>query len=378
MKYCKRCLQPDTRPNSRFTPDGTCPACDYFDKLQFVDWQERYEILKDLIEEYKKKRNSSSRFDCIIGVSGGKDSTRQALWIRDKLGLNPLLACLGYPPEHVTQRGTNNISNLIELGFDVVVSIPAPITWQRLMRASFDKFTNWARSTELALFASVPQLAILYDIPLILWGENPGLQLGDLKTLGRTGYDGNNLRYMNTLSGGSLDWIRELGFELKELIPYQYPTPEDFSSHELQVIYLGWFLGDWSLVNNGMYSAVVGLEIREDTVANTGDLYGITSLDEDWVTLNQMIKYYKFGFGRVTDYVNEEIRLGRITREEGIGLVEQYDDACGANYIESFSNYIGISVPQFWTKVHESVNRELFNIHADGRITRKFKVGVGL
>ncbi|WP_071540298.1 N-acetyl sugar amidotransferase [Polynucleobacter asymbioticus] len=378
MKYCKCCLQPNTRPNSKFTPEGICPACDYFERLQYVDWQERYEILQDLLVQYKERRGVDRKFDCIIGVSGGKDSSRQALWVRDKLGLKPLLACLSYPPEQVTERGVNNISNLIELGFDVVISAPAPGTWKRLMRASFDKFTNWARSTELALFSSVPQLAIHYDIPLILWGENPGLQLGDLKTLGRTGYDGNNLRYMNTLSGGGLDWIREAGFELKDLIPYQYPTPEDFDRHELQIIYLGWFLGDWSLVNNGMYAAASGLEIRQDSVINTGDLHGVTSLDEDWVTLNQMIKYYKFGFGRVTDYVNEEIRLGRMTREAAIELVELYDDACGSNYIKSFSEYIGISVSQFWEKVRTSVNPALFNAQSDGRITRKFKVGVGL
>ncbi len=378
MNYCKRCLQPDTRPNSKFTPEGICPACNYFEHLQFVDWQERYEILQDLLDQYKKKRGYKHRFDCIIGVSGGKDSSRQALWVRDKLSMNPLLACLSYPPEQVTERGTNNISNLIELGFDVVISAPAPQTWRKLMSLAFDKFTNFGRSTELALFSSVPQLAIHYNIPLILWGENPGLQLGDLKTLGRTGYDGNNLRYMNTLSGGALEWIREAGFELKDLIPYQYPTPDDFDRHGLQIVYLGWFLGDWSLVNNGMYAAASGLEVREDTVVNTGDLHGVTSLDEDWVTLNQMIKYYKFGFGRVTDYVNEEIRLGRMTRAAAIELVEQYDDACGGNYIEDFCEYIGLSVEHFWAKVHSSVNRQLFDIQPEGRITRKFKVGVGL
>ena len=378
MKYCIICVQPDTRPNSVFSEKGVCPACDYYAKFKEVDWLDRYAILEDLIQHYKTKKYKKTRFDCIIGVSGGKDSTRQALWVRDKLGLNPLLACLSYPPEQVTQRGVDNISNLIELGFDVVISSPAPGTWQRLMRASFDKFTNWARSTELALFSSVPQLAIHYDIQLILWGENPGLQLGDLKTLGRNGFDGNNLRYMNTLSGGALGWIQELGFEMKDLIPYQYPSPEEFNKHDLQIVYLGWFLGDWSLVNNGMYACATGLSIREDTVGNTGDLHGITSLDEDWVTLNQMIKYYKFGFGRVTDYVNEEVRLGRISRQAAIELVEQYDDACGPKYIEDFSKFIGITVDQFWQTVHASVNSKLFDIRPDGRISRKFQVGVGL
>lgn len=375
MKYCSRCLQPDTRPNTKFTPAGICPACDYFDRLADVDWQERYEILTDLLENFP--RRPGQYFDCIIGVSGGKDSTRQAMWVRDKLGLRPLLACLSYPPEQVTQRGVDNLSTLIDAGFDVVVSGPAPQTWRKLMRASFDKFTNWARSTELALFSSVPQLAIRYNIPLILWGENPGLQLGDLKTLGRTGYDGNNLRYMNTLSGGALDWMLE-NVALRDIIPYQYPTPDAFDANGLQIVYLGWFLGDWSLTNNGLYSAVNGLQVRTDTVENTGDLRGVTSLDEDWVTLNQMIKYYKFGFGRVTDYVNEEIRLGRLTRNEGVALVTRYDDSCSPQYIADFSDYIGISVDAFWAQVHASVNRDLFEIASNGKIERKYQVGVGL
>jgi N-acetyl sugar amidotransferase len=376
MKYCKRCLQPDTRPNAIFTSADICPACDYFERLKDVDWQERYDILKDLLAKFPRK--PGQHFDCIIGVSGGKDSSRQALWVRDNLGLNPLLVCLSYPPQQVTERGVANISNLIELGFDVVISAPAPLAWQALMKESFDQFTNYARSTELALFSSVPQIAIRYGIPLILWGENPGLQLGDLKTLGRNGYDGNNLRHMNTLSGGSAGWMIEAGFQQKELIPYQYPATAAFEVHSLQIIYLGWFLGDWSLINNGMYACTNGLQIREDTVQNTGDLLGITSLDEDWVTLNQMIKYYKFGFGRVTDYVNEEIRLGHLTRERGIDLVEKYDEACSDEYIESFCKYIDISVKQFWKKVYASVNLDLFKIESDGIISRKFKVGVGL
>ncbi len=376
MKYCLKCLQPDTRPNTIFTEAGICPACHYFNELKHVDWQDRYEILQELVR--KRPRNNKTNFDCIIGVSGGKDSTRQALYVRDKLGLNPLLACLSYPPEQITQRGVDNISQLINLGFDCVVVAPAPQTWRKLMRHSFDKFTNWARSTELALFSSVPQLAIHYQIPLIFWGENPGLQLGDLKTLGRTGYDGNNLRNMNTLSGGALDWIKDLHGDHGDLIPYLYPTLDQFEASNISIIYLGWFLGDWSLVNNAAYACLEGLNVRTDGVENTGDLYGVTALDEDWVTLNQMIKYYKFGFGRVTDYVNEEIRNGTMTRENAIKLVEQHDDACGENYINDFCHYINISVNDFWSQVYGSLNTELFNIEKNGKITRKFKVGVGL
>ncbi len=376
MKYCKTCVQPDTRPGTQFTKDGICPACNYFKELQHVDWQERYETLEDLLLKFPRKQGQF--FDCIIGVSGGKDSTRQALWIRDKLGLKPLLVCLSYPPQQVTQRGVDNISNLIELGFDVVISALAPQTWRNLMKEGFFRFTNWAKSTELALYGSVPRIAIRYNIPLIFWGENPGLQLGDLKTLGHHGYDGNNLRFMNTLAGGSMDWMLDAGIASKELLSYQYPQVGEFDRAELQIVYLGWFLGDWSNVNNAMYSCSEGLEIREHTVVETGDLFGVTALDEDWVTLNQMIKYFKFGFGRASDYANEEIRLGNMTRQEGVKIAAQYDGSCSNEYIQSFCDYIGISFEQFWKHVHASVNRELFDILADGKIRPRFEVGVGL
>lgn len=332
-------------------------------------------MLQDLLSSNQRKKGQFH--DCIIGVSGGKDSTRQALFLRDKLGINPLLVCLSYPPEQVTERGVNNLSNLINLGFDVVVSAPAPQTWRALKQEGFRKFTNSFRSTEMALFASVPQIAINYGIKLILWGENPGLQLGDMKTLGRTGYDGNSLRYMNTLSSG-LEWMLECGFTEAELIPYLYPEPEEFEKHGLQIIFLGWFLGDWSLVNNAAYSCAQGIEIRADGVEKTGDLYGVTALDEDFTPINQLIKYYKFGFGRVTDYVNEEIRLDRISRDEGIRLVEKYDDARDVKYIKDYCNYLAISDDDFWEKIRASTNKALFSVDADGSIHRKFEVGVGL
>ncbi len=375
MKYCKKCVQPDTRPNTVFTPEGICPACNYFDALKNVDWEERFEILQEIFRNNKRRKGQFH--DCIIGVSGGKDSLRQALWIRDKLKLNPLLVCLSYPPEQVTERGVVNLSNLINHGFDVIVSAPAPQTWRNLKRDGFAEFTNSWRSTELALFSSVPQIALRHKINIILWGENPALQLGDMKTFGRTGYDGNNLRYSNTLSSG-MDWMLKKGYQLKDLIPYRYPEVSAFEESGLQIIFLGWFMGDWSLVNNAGYSCSTGLEIREDTVGNTGDLYGITSLDEDTVTVNQMIKYYKFGFGRVTDYVNEEIRLGRMSRERGIKLVEKYDDSCAPNYIEDYCKYLGITEDQFWSQVHQSVNKKLFDVHQKKDIRRKYVVGVGL
>ncbi|RQO36091.1 N-acetyl sugar amidotransferase [Herminiimonas sp. KBW02] len=375
MKYCTVCLQPDTRPNTHFNSGGVCPACDYYQHSRSIDWQERYEILRDLTKTIKRK--SGQYFDCIIGVSGGKDSTRQALWVRDNLGLKPLLVCLSHPPQQVSQLGVDNISNLINHGFDVVLTTPAPETWRRLMRDSFFKFTNWARSTELALFSSVPQLAIKYNIPLIFWGENPALQVGDLKTMGNTGYDGNNLRYSNTLSSGHA-WMLDAGYDANSILPYIYPDIEAFDSSKIQIVFLGWFLGDWGLLENASYACPVGLHIREEAPELTGDLYGLSNLDEDWHNMNQMIKYLKFGFGKITEYVNEELRSGAMDRATATDLVERYDGNCSEAYIDSFCEFIQITKQDFWAHVKESMNKELFEIDAMGNIRRKFQVGVGL
>ena len=374
MKYCRKCLQPDTRPGTRFDASGVCPACNYFASLKHVDWDERQTELKQIVQF--GKNNNHSGYDCIIGVSGGKDSTRQAIFVREVLGMRPLLVCLSYPPEQVTQRGVDNISNLIEHGFDCVTINPAPQTWRKLMRKSFLEHVNWCKSTELALFSSVPRLAIAYQIPLIWWGENTALQLGDLNVMGKTGSDGNQLKKMNTLGGGDITWLLSDEVKRSDILQYIYPSDIEMERANLRIVFLGYFWKDWSLLDNGIYASLRGLDIRNEPPQDIGDYVGVTSLDEDWVTLNQMIKYYKFGFGRISDYVNEDIRLGRMTREEGIRMLEKYDGKCSPQYIKSFCDYIEISEAQFWEKVDASVNKSLFEKNSAGKWQRKFEIGV--
>ncbi|HYG16750.1 MAG TPA: N-acetyl sugar amidotransferase [Bacteroidia bacterium] len=376
MIYCKTCLQPDTRPGTRFDENGICPACNYFESLKEVDWDERMNEIWPIVEFGKK--NNRSGYDCIIGVSGGKDSTRQAIFVKEILKMKPLLVCLSYPPEQVTQRGVDNISNLIDLGFDTITMNLAPKTWQALMRKAFLQFANWCKSTEMALFASVPRLAIAYQIPLIWWGENAALQLGDLGVLGKNGWDGNNLKHMNTLAGGNLQWMLGNGIESKHILQYHYPSDREMDNANLQIVFLGYFWKDWSLVENANYAMLRGLEIRNEPPEILGDTYGVTSLDEDWVGMNQMIKYLKFGFGRMADYVNEDVRRNRITREQGIELLKKYDGKVGDEYIESFCRYIDIPVKQFWEIVDSNVNKKLFYKDTDGRWKPKFEIGVGL
>ncbi len=225
------------------------------------------------------------------------------------------------------------------------------------MRKSFLQYANWCRSTEIALFSSVPRLAIAYQIPLIWWGENSALQLGDLGVMGKTGSDGNRLKHMNTLGGGDISWLLSEEIKKSDILQYCYPSDKEMENANLRIVFLGYFWKDWSLLDNGIFSALRGLDVREESPNDIGDYAGVTSLDEDWVTFNQMIKYLKYGFGRITDYVNEDIRLKRITREQGIELVKKYDGKCSPKYIQSFCDYIGISVEEFWKIVDNCVNR---------------------
>lgn len=375
MKYCLTCLQPDTRPGTKFV-SGICPACNFSLNSQNWDWDFRISTLKSVVKELATKNNSA--YDCILGVSGGKDSTRLAIWARDFLGLNPLLVSVTYPPEQMTKRGANNLNNLSELGFDIYTTSPSPIVWKGLMRKSFLESANWAKTTELALFSGVPQIAIEMGIKLILWGENPGLQLGAMETVGKTGWDGNQLRKMNTLSGMPKEWFVDTGFGQSQLLPYQYPTEQAFELHDLQIVFLGWAMRTWGLLENGIVASLNGLEARTESAQESSDLLGFSSVDEDWVILNQMIKFYKYGFGRATDYVNEWIRRGRVTREEAISIVEKFDGACSDENISSFCDFISINKNQFWEVVNLNTNESLFTITSGKRPMKRFLVGVDL
>lgn len=373
MKYCKYCLQPDTRPGTKFLYNKICPACKYHKSTLQVQWSERLEILENIFKKNKSRINGVH--DCIIGVSGGKDSTRQALWVKEKFNINPLLVCLSYPPNEMSEIGAANLSNLINAGFDVLVKGLEPITWKKLLKISFLKFSNCAVAPELALFASVPKIAMREKIKLILWGENPALQVGDSKTLGKKGFDGNNLRYSNTLMSGH-KWMVEEGFSKKEINEYIYPSKANFKKMDINIIYLGWFMGDWSLLKNSLYSTSYGLKTNT-TNNNSSDIYGISNLDSWWPDINHMIKYYKLGFGKTTEYMNEEIRLGKISREEAAKIVREYDGKISKQKIQQFCKYLDISENFFWKHIKKNVNKKLFEIK-DNSIQPRFKVGFDL
>ena len=365
MKLCKRCVNPDTRPNIFFNEEGLCPVCQF--ELQKekagIDWEARDRELKEIIEWARE--NTKSSYDCIVAVSGGKDSTRLACYARDDLGLNPLLVSCLYPPEQMTERGAHNLSNLIELGFDTIAISPDPITWKTMMRQSFFLHANWCRSTEMALYAIPIHAAIAYKIPLVFLGENPAWTIGERH--GRLDGDASKMRYCHTLQGGDPTPLMTKDVSKKDLHFYTYPPEEDVEHAKIRIIYLGYYIRDWSGYNNAQFSIERGLETRNERPEEIGDLWGFTGLDEDFRIVNQMIKYLKFGFGHVTDQVCEAINSGMMDREEGLELVKKYDGRCDERFIKRFCDYLEISEEEFWEVVDRVVNRELFERDEKGR-----------
>jgi N-acetyl sugar amidotransferase len=376
LSYCKTCLTTNLRPNARFH-DGTCSACLFSNRQHAEDvFEIKQKLVSQIGEILKPLRENQSNYDCLIGVSGGKDSLRQALWVRDSLNLRPLLVCCSYPPLQMLDLGARNISNLLEHGFDLEVVSPAPDTARLLSLQAFKKFGNVCKASEMALVSSIPRAAIEHNLPIAFFGENPALQEGDYSTMGEDEIDASKLGKLNTLGPGTIDWGQP-SIPQYHLNCYDYPAQSEFSEAKLKMFYLGPVWEDWGITENAIYSTLNGLVTRLNDEDLTGDVTNASMLDEEFTNINMMIKYFKFGFGRATDVCNELIRTGKLSRDEAIEIIEKYDGVCSDEIIFKYCKWVGISAEHFWTTIKKFVNKDLFDV--DGkRPKRKFKIGVDI
>ena len=350
MRVCKRCIQPDTRPGIYFDDQGVCGGCLWEDEKKKIDWKSREKELQDIAEWAKK--TTKSNYDCAIGVSGGKDSTKQALTARDRLGLRCLL--VNCEPDGITEIGRHNIENLKKLGFDVISIRPNPKVLRILVKRDFYKYLNPVKITEYCLWASTYIIADKFDIPLIIQGDNPGLSLGT--SLTGVGTDDNAMKAdeLQTISSGWKEYVGVDGIEEKDLHLFHYDRKK-LEEKGCRAIWLNCFLKEWTPYNNAVFSKEHGLEWRpenfEPETIGAYDAYG--ALDGDLAPVNQLLKHKKFGFGFCVDQACYDLRDGLLTRDEAIELVKKYDGKCSEVYIEKFCNYIGISQKEFWSVVEK-------------------------
>ena len=347
MKICKKCIQPDTRPGIFFDQD-ICGACLWEQEKNKIDWDlRRKELVK--ISDWAKNTKKGN-YDCAIGVSGGKDSTKQAIIARDELGLRCLL--VNNEPENITDIGKQNIENLKQLGFDVISIRPNPKIMKKLIRRDFYKNLNPVKITEYSLWASTYIIAEKFEIPLIMQGENPGLTLGT--SLTGVGKDSNALKAneLQTLSTNWEEYEDTDEISKSDLFLYHYDRSK-LEKNQIQGIWLQYYLKDWSQRGNAEFSKKYGFKHRENfDPSSIGTYFPYAQLDSDLVPVNQMLKFIKFGFGQCLDHACYDLRESRISRKEAIDLVKKYDGKCSTNYIKEFCKYIDISLDEFWKVVN--------------------------
>lgn len=342
MLYCRKCVMPTTRPGLSLNADGLCNACLWSERKKSIDWNAREGELRAYAEWARS--TTQAPWDCVIGVSGGKDSTWQAMYVRDHLGLKPLL--VQFAASDGTALGRRNMENLVQLGFDLITVQPNPEVACRLSRKSFLNYGNIVKYSEFALYATPFRVAIAQGVPLVFFGENPALEAGDNKS-GPADWDATLIRYNNTLGGQGADiWLGD-GVEPRDILPYHFPTDDELTAWGGHGIYMGYF-ANWSGYDNGVFAIRHGLECLDASPYDIGNPYVHNSLDCDNAIVNSMLKQIKLGFGHATEFSCYDIRNERISRSEGIRIVQELDGRCHERFIQAFCDWVGIDLTRFW------------------------------
>lgn len=169
MRYCKKCLMPDTRPGTPFNDEGVCQACLNYEKRQEINWEKRGEELRKLCDKY---RRDDGYYDCLIPVSGGKDSHFQVYTMKEEMSMNPLLITVG-DPFTKSQAGASNFRNLGDaFGCDhILYNISIPL-FKKVTRIAFEEFGEPLKYIETAICTVPFKMAIELGIPLVVYGES--------------------------------------------------------------------------------------------------------------------------------------------------------------------------------------------------------------
>jgi len=359
MKYCKNCILPDTRPNLTLNSAGVCNACESHGTKGSIDWAAREVALRQVVKHAKARGRG---YDCLIPVSGGKDSTWQVLKCLE-FGLNPLTVT--WRPPGRTDIGVRNLENLVSLGVDHIDYQINPKVERKFMYNALKRYGATAIPMHMAIFNIPTKIAVRFGIPLVVWGENSAFEYGGTQEE-RTGFklDGNWLRKFGVTHGTTArDWIGE-GLTEQELTPYFGPDENDVASAGLLAIFLGYYF-QWDPELTYRVAREHGFQANVHG-AKTG-YYDFADIDDDFISLHHYLKWYKFGFTRLFDNLSLEIRNGRMTRNQAISIVREMGDQTPHRDIEKFCAYVGISKEHFFELIEKFRNREIWSKRDDGK-----------
>lgn len=335
MKWCVECVLPDTRPNLRLKENGVCNACMNYKRRAQIDWGARFTELEQLVDSVRSRQ---AAYDCIIPVSGGKDSTWQTIKCLE-LGLRPL--AVTWRPPGRTSIGQNNLDNLIGLGVDHIDFSIDPNIERVFAREAFIRAGTPAIPMHLALFAIPLKLACVYRIPLVIWGENSATEYGhsDPAHTGAQMTEDWLHHYGVTKGTAPEDWVTE-ELPIAKLGAYRKPTASELANSGVTPVFLGHFL-EWDPSQTAKAATNCGFAFEEGG-ARTG-IYDFADIDDDYISVHHWMKWYKFGFTRDMDNLSIEIRAQRISRDRALEVLKDRGVVEPTTDIAAFCDYVGMT-----------------------------------
>jgi N-acetyl sugar amidotransferase len=358
---------PDTKPDLHLE-EGVCNACRSYEKRKEVNWDERHRELLQLLEKYRRREGSN--WDCIVPVSGGKDSTYQVLRML-QLGVNPL--CVTATTCDLTPLGRANIENLKHLGVDYVEVSPNPLIRAKLNRIGLTQVGDISWPEHVGIFTIPVRAAVQFNVQLVVWGENSQNEYG-----GPAAAAENNVLNRRWLEefGGLLgmrvsDLIGVDGIEEKHLIPYSYPTDEDLERVGVTGLFLGHYI-PWDGLSNALIAQANGFRTYDKVVE--GSMVSYENLDNHQTGIHDYFKFLKFGFGRATDLACMHIRRGRLTRQDGLAAVKRLDGRFPWEYLgkslEQILRPLDMTVDEFIRLCDKFTNKKIFKRDASGALMK--------
>jgi N-acetyl sugar amidotransferase len=340
VNYCANCILPDSRPGLKIGQDGVCSACrSHSGESAPVDWDARHRQFAELVGGV---RAVGADWDCVIPVSGGKDSTWQVITCLEH-GLKPLAVTWRTPVR--TALGERNLQNLIELGVDHMDVTVNPRVERRFLLASLERFGTPAIPMHLAIFNIPTAIAVRNRVPLIVWGENSAMEyVGGEDEAASFDLTPEWVRKYGAVHGTTADdWVSD-DLPSADLAVYRGPTGEQMAAAGTRAVFLGMFF-EWDPQETFEIARRHGFE--PDSTPRTG-AYAYADIDDDFISIHHWLKWLKFGFTRVWDNLSLEIRNGRLSRDEAIGIVRDLGDQTPHEDIDLFCRYVGIDRDRFF------------------------------
>jgi N-acetyl sugar amidotransferase len=366
IRYCRRCVMPQTKPDLMFDDQGVCSACRNFEARVDVNWDRRKEELTGILDRYRSKDGTS--YDCIIPVSGGKDSTYQTIRMLE-LGMNPL--CVTATTDKLSEIGRHNIENVKRQGVDYVEVTTNPVVRRRINRMALTQVGDISWPEHVTIFTVPVRLAVQMRIPLIVWGENSQNEYGGPAAAAEeTVLDRRWLEEFGGLLGLRVsDLVGQDGIEARDLIQYTYPTDAELEEVGVTGIFLGYFL-PWDGFGNALFAQAHGLETYSKPVE--GSLVNYENLDNVQTGIHDYFKFLKYGFGRASDLACMHVRRGRLTRDDAVKLVRMHDGKFPSTYLgyslDEVLEEIGMTLDEFHAVCDRFTNKKLFEVDRHGEL----------